>query len=174
MKRAGHAPHLQKSPWIDYLHRGYLILHKKFVLFTLTRINRKWRCLNKLTSKWLIHRINTDKEELENVLLDRMNIISRPVRESYGREGSFRATPAVTGGLIQQSVPCIRSPLTICRGHWYILFRDYQWLFHKNAHLVCLMSYLKNYVLSCLCVKFTQLSTYRTLTTVSDTSVKRN
>ena len=26
-KRAGYAPHLQKSPLIDYLHRGYLILH---------------------------------------------------------------------------------------------------------------------------------------------------
>ena len=38
-------------------------------MFTLTMINRKWRCLNKLTSKWLNHRINADKEELENVLL---------------------------------------------------------------------------------------------------------
>ena len=46
------------------------ILHKKFLLFTLTMINRKWQCLNKLTSKWLNHRINTDMQELENVLLE--------------------------------------------------------------------------------------------------------
>ena len=46
------------------------ILHKKFALFTLTMINQKWQCLNKLTSKWLNHRINTDMQELENVLLE--------------------------------------------------------------------------------------------------------
>ena len=39
-----------------------------FVLCTLTMINRKWRCLNKLRQSDN-HRKNTDKEELENVLL---------------------------------------------------------------------------------------------------------
>ena len=45
------------------------ILFMKFILFKLKMINRKWRCLNKLRSKWLNQSINRDKEELENVQL---------------------------------------------------------------------------------------------------------
>ena len=71
MKRGGKAPpppcrnFLKSTTYMDFNS----ILDKKFVLFTLTMINRKWQCLNKLTSKWLNYRINTDKEQLENVLL---------------------------------------------------------------------------------------------------------
>ena len=65
IKGTGNAPLLQKSPYIDYT---CMYVYKVHFLCTLTMINPKWRCLNKLTSKRLNHRINTDKEELENVL----------------------------------------------------------------------------------------------------------
>ena len=43
------------------------ILYMKFILFPLRIINRKWRWLNKLTSKWRNHRRNTRMEELQKV-----------------------------------------------------------------------------------------------------------
>ena len=51
---------LKSATWMDVKS----LLYKKFVCFTLTTINLKWRYQKKLTQ-----RINTDTEELDNVLL---------------------------------------------------------------------------------------------------------
>ena len=66
-----------------------LNLGKKFDLFSLTMINRKWRCLKKSTSKVLNHRINTDMEELKNVLLS--NHGSCKQRKSNHTSEQFRS-----------------------------------------------------------------------------------